>query len=127
MNAVGSFVESLAPFVDRFWLAFNLGPKRSRHDVSDHRARMTVGGRRRAGAVGNLKDRDLNVIAIQVRQGVRWLILSQTMSMRFLEMNEGRQEAEQMPLWTQKVAYDAGEQTFRGKGPYADYEVTKTF
>jgi hypothetical protein len=64
---------------------------------------------------------------IQVRQGVRWLVLSQTISMQIVEMNEGRQEAQQMPLWTQKVAYDVGEQTFRGKGPYVDYEVTKTF
>jgi hypothetical protein len=64
---------------------------------------------------------------VHIREGAPWLVLSQTMSIRFVEMNQDRQEAERMPSWTEKVAYDAGEQTFRGKGSYVDYEVTKTF
>jgi hypothetical protein len=64
---------------------------------------------------------------VQVRNGTRWLVLSEMMSMQVLDMNEDEQVAEQMPLWTQKIDYDAAGQVFHGKGALADYEVIKTF
>ena len=65
MNAVGSFVETLAGFIDGLWFALHLHPDSAFEHVADHRARMAVGCRRLAGAVGNFDNLSLQFPAVQ--------------------------------------------------------------
>jgi hypothetical protein len=71
VNAVGRFVKAFARFVDRFGLAFDLCTERSLDDITDNGARMTVRRRRLARSVVNLNHGGLELITIQLRQGLR--------------------------------------------------------
>jgi hypothetical protein len=64
MNAVGSFVETLARPVDGFWLALHLGAIRSFDNVYDYCAGMAVWRIGFAGCVSDLNDGGFEVVSI---------------------------------------------------------------
>lgn len=64
MNSVGGFVETLASMVDGFRLAFYLRPIRSRDDVPNNRAGMTVGWIGFSRSVSNLNNGHLQMVPI---------------------------------------------------------------
>ena len=59
--------------------------------------------------------------------GVTFFVMSQRAAVRFDEVAMTREEAMQMPLWTEKLAYDRNAGLFTGRGACASYAVTKTF
>jgi hypothetical protein len=59
--------------------------------------------------------------------GVRFFVMNETAAVRFDEVAMTREQAMQMPLWTEKLAYDRTAGQFRGTGNCAGYAVTKTF
>jgi hypothetical protein len=59
--------------------------------------------------------------------GVSFFVMNQTAAVRFDEVATTREQAMQMPLWTEKLAYDRAAGQFKGTGACADYSVTKTF
>jgi hypothetical protein len=59
--------------------------------------------------------------------GVPFLVMDQAAEVSFDEIATTRERASEMPLWTEKVAYDRSEGVFSGIGACAGYTVTKTF
>src|ERR1700730_732974 len=79
MNPVGSFIKTLAGFVDGFWFALHLCPERSFNDVTDHRARVTVRPGGFAGPVVDLHDREGELATIQ-----SWQVMGESDSRPFV-------------------------------------------
>jgi hypothetical protein len=59
--------------------------------------------------------------------GVSFFVLNQAAVVRFDEVSTTRDKAIQMPLWTEKLAYDRNAGLFTGLGTCVGYAVTKTF
>jgi hypothetical protein len=59
--------------------------------------------------------------------GARFFVMNETAAVRFDEVAMTREQAMQMPLWTERLAYDRTAGQFRGTGDCAGYAVTKTF
>jgi len=70
MNAVGSFVETIAGPIDGFWLALHLEVIGSRDDVPDNRAGMTVGRIGFPRCISDFNNGGREVVPIQRRQSV---------------------------------------------------------
>src|ERR1700730_1474927 len=79
MNPFGSFIEALADLIDGCWFALHLCPQRSLNDVTDNRARVTVRCGGLAGPIGDLHDRDAELVTIQP-----WQIVGETDSRPFV-------------------------------------------
>lgn len=59
--------------------------------------------------------------------GMPFFVMNETAAVRFDEVATTREQAIQMPLWTEKLAYDRVTGQFRGTGACEGYVVTKTF
>lgn len=58
---------------------------------------------------------------------VKYLLLNEKMTLHFGQINYSPEKARQIPSWKSVVDYNRAAGTFRGKGTYSDYEITKTF
>ena len=59
--------------------------------------------------------------------GIRSLLVSSTMSMRYGTMDTTEATAQRMPWWKDRIAYDPRTGNFSGKGECRGYRVIKTF
>jgi hypothetical protein len=59
--------------------------------------------------------------------GVRSLVMTQVASMRFGEVELTEEKAMGMPLWKERLSYDAASGEYRGKGSCSGYQIIKTF
>jgi hypothetical protein len=61
------------------------------------------------------------------KKGRRILMMKETASIRFETIGVDKEKAVQMPLWTDKIAYEGGSGIFSGKGACEGYRIIKTF
>jgi hypothetical protein len=70
---------------------------------------------------------EITIFLPQQNAGSTTDMLTQTVSIRFGTIGMTKEQAVQMPLWKEKIAYDDSTGTFTGIGPYDGYELIKTF
>jgi hypothetical protein len=58
---------------------------------------------------------------------LKYIVRKQRVSISFMGIDNSKEKAGQMPGWKSRLAYDADNASFRGKGIYGEYEITKTF
>jgi hypothetical protein len=65
--------------------------------------------------------------AIQTTGDNNYFVRNQRVTVTFENVDNSKEKAQQMPVWQNKLNYNAVTNEFTGKGSYSDYEITKTF
>lgn len=63
---------------------------------------------------------------LEQKNGQSFIVMSQTAAIQFTSINATKEQAMQMPVWTDKLSY-SDSNGFSGKGTCEGYQVVKTF
>lgn len=66
-------------------------------------------------------------VMIKEIDNIKYLVRNQRVSISFDAINNSKEKATEIPLWTTRLKYDAVKDEFVAKEMYRDYEITKTF
>lgn len=64
---------------------------------------------------------------VMVKDGIKYIKMTQTVALNFTQMDLSGEKALQMPSWKSCLGFNQAEQSFRGKDKYENYEVIQTF
>jgi hypothetical protein len=78
--------------------------------------------------VAQLKNEGKNAAKALEKIGDRdYLVRNQGVTVSFIDIDNSKEKAMQIPQWQEKINYDKETNEFKGKGTYSDYEIVKTF